>query len=202
MQKAKCKRQRIEFRKGFTLLETIVALTVLLAAIAGPVSLVTRGLFSSSFSKNRLIAAHLAQEGIELIRLIREQNVMCIVKGAASMKWDTDFDGTGSLRGAGPKTIDATDVFTTSCAPGVTIHNPRRGGNCDTTTLRIDSSSGYNHVTGATTIFTRCVDVIQPSANEGTIPKQDIMDVISKVQWNEKGTTRTVELKEKFYNWR
>ncbi len=191
-----------KFKRGFTLLETLVALAVLLAAIAGPVSLVTRGISSSSFSKNRLIAAHLGQEGIELIRLIREQNIMCIVKGASGIKWDTDFDGVGPLSGAGSKTIDATDVFTRSCAPGVTIHNPRRGGNCDNTTFRINSSGYYNYVTGIPTIFTRCVQVLQPPANEGTIPKQDIMDVISKVQWNEKGVVRAVELKERLYNWK
>ena len=193
---------KIVNNEAFTLLETLVALAVILAALGGPVTLVTRGIFGSSFSKNRLIAANLAEEGVELIRLIREQNVMCAIKGGSGTKWDTDFDGTGTLTSAGPKTIDAVDMFTRSCVSGVTVKNPRRGGNCGTTGLRIDAAGRYNHVSGAPTIFTRCVDVVRPVADEGSIPKQDIMEVISRVEWNEKGTPRNFEVGERLYNWK
>src|SRR3989344_3040419 len=74
-------------KKGFTLLETIVALAVITAAVVGPVVLITSGLISFGFAKNKLIALNLAQEGLELVRAIRENNVLCeALKGAGEKK--------------------------------------------------------------------------------------------------------------------
>ena len=63
-------------QKGFTLLETIVALAILSAAIVGPMSLVSRGISGARISKNRIIASYLAQEGMEIVRGIKEQNAI------------------------------------------------------------------------------------------------------------------------------
>ena len=63
-------------KKGFSLLETTVALAVLLTSVVGPLTLASFSLRSASVAKNSLIAAGLAQEGLELVRTARSSNIL------------------------------------------------------------------------------------------------------------------------------
>ena len=56
-------------------METLVAIAVLLLAVAAPLSLATRSLNSSVLSKQQIIASFLAQEAMEYIRNVRDENV-------------------------------------------------------------------------------------------------------------------------------
>jgi prepilin-type N-terminal cleavage/methylation domain-containing protein len=60
--------------KGFTLLELMIAITVLSVGIVGVFGLIQNTLRSAEDLKSRLIASYLAQEGIELVRNIRDNN--------------------------------------------------------------------------------------------------------------------------------
>lgn len=53
--------------KGFTLVETIVAISVMMLAILGPLAVSTNSLSSSSISTNQIIAYNLAEEGMEVL---------------------------------------------------------------------------------------------------------------------------------------
>ena len=63
-----------KLNKGFTLIEALVALVILTLAL-GP-ALVLSGNISSTASiiQNNLIAANLSQEGVEVIRALRDAN--------------------------------------------------------------------------------------------------------------------------------
>src|SRR3989338_8997519 len=69
--------------RGFTLVETVVALAVITGALVGPFLLSSRSIFTARHAKSRLIAANLAQEGIQIIRSYRDNNVL------ADAPWDT-----------------------------------------------------------------------------------------------------------------
>jgi len=60
--------------KGFTMIEIIVVLFVVSIGIVGVMSLIVQNIKSQSYDKNTLIASQLAQEGIELIRGVRDSN--------------------------------------------------------------------------------------------------------------------------------
>ena len=62
--------------KGFSLIETLVAITVLIGAIAGPLTLASQGIKAASLFKNQLIASNLAQEGMELVHAKRDSNIL------------------------------------------------------------------------------------------------------------------------------
>lgn len=59
--------------KGFTLIETFVAITVLLISAIGPLSLLSKSISDGKFAQNQIIASYLAQEGLELVYGLREE---------------------------------------------------------------------------------------------------------------------------------
>lgn len=61
-------------KKGFTLLEVLVAIVVITTGLAAALSLITITISSAAVSKDRLIAANLAQENLEVLRNIRDSN--------------------------------------------------------------------------------------------------------------------------------
>jgi hypothetical protein len=65
-------------KTGFTLIETLVAVTILIIGVIGPLSLAARGISDGLFAQNQLTANLLAQEAIETIVNVRNTNVMDI----------------------------------------------------------------------------------------------------------------------------
>lgn len=59
-------------KDGFSLVETLVAITILLIVITGPLSIGTTTARSTSFSSEQVVAFFLAQEGIELAQKARD----------------------------------------------------------------------------------------------------------------------------------
>jgi len=68
---------------GFTLVETLVAIAILLIAVLAPMHIVNQSIKASVGSREQLTATFLAQEGIEVIIRLRDNDVL-----------DTDDDET------------------------------------------------------------------------------------------------------------
>lgn len=195
---------------GFTLVETLVALAVILAATVGPVSLITRGLSDFSSSKNKLIATNLAQEGIELVRAVRETNIVCdILNGPVVWPWNENPElpnpPSGNTFSTATAGVAVDLVTTTNCnaGGGVSIVVPILSASC-LEKLRFDPTTGiYGNSGPQQTIFTRCVSIQVPSSSpDSGIPAADQMDIISTVTWDEKGISKSLILRERLYNWR
>lgn len=63
-------------KSGFTLVETLVAISVLLLVITGPMVISMRTAKSTSFSSEQVQAFFLAQEGLELAQKVRDELVL------------------------------------------------------------------------------------------------------------------------------
>lgn len=61
---------------GFSLVETLVAITVLLLAVLGPMALVSDSLQAARVAKSRVTAFFLAQEAVEYTRYVRDTIVL------------------------------------------------------------------------------------------------------------------------------
>ncbi len=64
--------------EGFTLLETLVAVSIVTIAIVAPMSLASQSLTASYYARDQLIASQLAQEAIEVVRHIRDGNILAL----------------------------------------------------------------------------------------------------------------------------
>lgn len=105
---------------GFTLIETFVAITILITAIAGPLTLASRGLNASLVARDQLTASFLAQEGIEYIRHKRDTNSI------VSASWLTGLSACTS----GACMVDPKEDTISAC-----------GSTCDQ--LRLDAANGF-----------------------------------------------------------
>lgn len=63
-------------RNGFTLIETLLAVTVLVMSITGPLTIASKSLNSAVFAKSEVTAFYLAQEAIEYARNVRDTNAL------------------------------------------------------------------------------------------------------------------------------
>ena len=59
---------------GFSLIEAVVSITLLIVAVTGPLALSARSLRASQEVKYEIEAVHLAEEGLEIVRNIRDNN--------------------------------------------------------------------------------------------------------------------------------
>lgn len=84
-------------QEGMTLLETVAALFVILIGIVAALVLIISSSSAARKTEDRLVAANLAREGIEIARSIRDTNWLQIEGGAAGgpHAWDDGlYSGT------------------------------------------------------------------------------------------------------------
>lgn len=107
-------------RSGNILIETIVGLSIVLIAMIGIISLVTRAFSLNSDVSARFVAANLATEGIELTKYYLDQNWDAVTPGVYEFTYKCDaFSplcainlGTDlSLRSTRPLNVDVNGMY-------------------------------------------------------------------------------------------
>ena len=61
-------------KRGFTMIEVIIAISVIIVGVTAAFSLINKGLSLTIDFSDKLTAVYLAQEGIEIVRNIRDTN--------------------------------------------------------------------------------------------------------------------------------
>ena len=123
-------------KKGFTLLETIIAIGILVGSSLVVYGATARILANVSEQKTKFVAAYLAQEGIEVVRNMRDTNW---INGAPA--WNTGLEA-GTYRG---------QYNSTSLLAGGEV------------ALKLDSNHFYNYEAGTATQFKRKITLSQPA---------------------------------------
>ena len=110
--------------KGFTLIELLITITVITVGIVGAFVAIQQGISTVDYSRSRLTAAFLAQEGVEIIKNIRDTNLL-----QRSVDWDEGIDP-----GAAPEEYEV--VYDDVNDAGVNLNAAACSPNCDFSNLR------------------------------------------------------------------
>ena len=195
---------RTTSNRGFTLVETMVAITILVVAIIGPYDAVEHALAASYQARDELAATALAQEGVEYAYGLRDNNFLCNLKNPAStvnMLYGLDgSSGTLACTVANARnctapnwcTIDPGQSAQTVCATSGTTGCP------SSSALYLANGTGgsylYNQASnGTVTRFTRSLQLSSPNA-QGEV----IVNVL--VSWNNQGP-HSVKVTDVLDNW-
>ena len=92
-------------QSGFSLVETIVAIAILLLALVGPLTIATKGIQAGEYSKEQTIALYLAQEGIEAFVAARNNAEVTQVETPGST-WNWNWIPSGTCTGSDGCGID------------------------------------------------------------------------------------------------
>lgn len=195
---------------GFTLLETIFAVAIILIAVIAIFALVNFGISSIRVSKNKLIAAELAQEGQELVRWWRESS-------GPVVGWDGWYLNQASLKGYFRTIINpanpSSDVVIERCTlvaacPGtwtIDTYGPVINSLSDLHSwfgLWYDPASQiYNHnAVGEATNFFRIIHISSPQ-DVYDVGDNDKKVITVEVFWQDVGRLRSLKVVDHLYNW-
>lgn len=174
--------------KGFTLIETLIAIAVLTLSIVGPFQVVQGVLNSAYNARDQLTAAGLAQEGMEYVREVRDSNYLNNTKNGAGV---SSMNGFGTVSGN-------PDCYTNACVvdPFTQTIADCGGASCSAYPLYFDPVTyRYNQQTSGTkSIFTRSIQLTKNAA----IPSEVLVTVT--VSWVNHGN-KSVVLQEYFRDW-
>ncbi|MEK7601467.1 MAG: type II secretion system protein [Patescibacteria group bacterium] len=80
----KTQNSKLKTTSGFTLIETLVAISLLAIAIVAPMSLTSQSLTAAYYARDQVTAFNLAQEGLEAVRAFRDGQVLLISQSASA----------------------------------------------------------------------------------------------------------------------
>ena len=163
------------------MIETLIAVAVLMIAIAGPLSISSKALSTSLYARDQTTASYLAQEEMELIKNYKDNNIM------NSPPWTNGLSGcigtTGSYCDLSPSNAHMVTICPSSGSPGCT--------------LKVSLDGTYtSDGTGGSTIFSRNFKLLKIQ-NSYTAPDNDPNEyqVIITVFWNTGSVVNTVVLR-------
>ena len=188
---------------GFTLIETLVAITILTLAVVGPLFAAHRAVIAAQISRSQLVASYLAQEGVEYVRSMRDSIYLAASPGAdaSTVAWTTFLTSNNPLSvtqcRASQGNPNVWCAFDPTLSSGL---QPCSGGSC--TPLYLSSSGVYvQSSTGAPTPYTRSIQVLDiPGTADGASPYPD-KRLVSKVSWAYQGKTYTVTVTDHLTPW-
>lgn len=189
-------------QKGFTLIETTIAIMIVIIGILGAYALIPRLVKMAAVSSSRFVAAQLAKEGAELVRNLRDNvfltsdinnwTAMLIGPATGSLRNCFGVVSSGAALSTGGCEIDYNDVVDSlNPAP---VYNTGRW-------LGLNSSNLYDYDGNGGVKFKRRIIVNQSQPICGDVPlaqPKDMLDVVVEVTWN--GMETPLRVYEQLYN--
>jgi len=181
----------LKFQNSFTLLEMIISIFILTVGIVGVSALVTYTISLATFSSQSLIAAYLAQEGIEIVRNIRDTNWI------EEQTWDNDLLCCISVPCDCEADYTAQTLTDTYTGRFLYIDIDDIDGDGVTNVYRYINNPGFNDIQ---TKFKRKITISQPATAE--CPINECFNVSVVVEWEQKGKTHQIQTQEDLFNWK
>ncbi len=185
--------------QGFTLVETLVAVSIFTVSILALMSVLTDGISDITYAKKKVAAAYLAQEGIEYVRNIRD--TYDLYSPAGRDGW-ADFIDHMINPAAGARCdqdpgcyFDDRDLdFSVQAQPINSIDVIACGAECSTL-LYDDATGKYGYESGSDSGFIRKIKVVPNPLNA------DEAKIYSTVFWKKGSGTYQLTFSETLFNW-
>ncbi len=171
---------RLRAQKSFTILEVILAIFVLTIAISGAFALISQTLVSASLVQSKLIAAYLGQEGIEIIKNIRDSNWIKISQGTPDIVWDKGVSDTLPIGG-----LQHFDF--------IADYNSSFLSPLEDKPLNLSLDGFYSYSFGQATSFKRKISVKKIDEND--------IEVLVEISWQERGRNHLFQVSDNLTNW-
>ncbi len=183
---------------GFSLIETLIAISLLSIAIVAPMTLASKGLSTAYYARDQITAFYLAQEAIEALRSIRDAQVLKITQGESGI----DILGQIPITTATQDNSFTIDARKPDPALAITRCLDYPGQVCPPLQTNIGSDLPlYGYESGwDETYFTRIVRATVVSADAGGVPQEIRVSVT--VSWRTGSIqTRTFSISANLYRW-
>lgn len=172
---------------GFTLVETLVAISVLSISILGTFTAVQKGLATSTFAKDQVTAFYLIQEAMEYVKNVRDTNGIASLNsqaaGGAGVGWLTNI----------PLTCTSANVCRIDSNASPAFNNCG-GANSNCPYINQDSATGfYSYTIGTATKFKRSIYIEEIVANREAI-------VTVSVIWTSGVFSKNITVKQSLFN--
>lgn len=168
-------------KKGFTIIESLVAIAILVAVVTGAMSAVQTGISSYTYSKDQIIASYLAQEGFEQLKNLRDENALggtTWLSGITEVEEDPCYFGKACT----VSPFETTEAIECS-APNACSYIRQDP---------VDGIYGYD-VSWDLTPFRREIVLTSVNANE--------ISVAVTIYWSKGATSREFRVRENILNW-
>ena len=203
--------------KGFTLVETLVAITILAVAISGPLYTAYRAIVAAENAGERLTALYLAQEGIEYVRMLRDNAYLAAYRDESGMDvsvvaWDNFVNGLSdpnSVRHCKAPNYCTLDPVEESISPLTTCPGNSNREQCQSLSItgcerigRSLSCTGSNAYTqqspsgSAATSYKRTIQIEAVTVSETEVK------IVSSVTWDMNGRQYTVTVVDHLTSWK
>lgn len=176
---------------GFTLIETLVAVSIFAGSILALVAILSNNLADTQYAKKKVIATYLAQEGVEYIRNLRDTFVL--YETSEGQGWNafqvaiSECVEQEGVLGSGDCDFDVYN--------GVTDIGDCIGGNCRQL-LYDDVNARYGYQPGVNSGFVRKIN-----AKLIGLSPSDEMLIVSTVYWRQGSGDYSVSLTDNLFNW-
>ena len=186
------------YTKGFTLIETMVAISILITAITGPMVLAASSIRATRDARNELVATHLAEEGIEVLHNVRDNNVTNYPAGSWMMGILPNCSGSGCV-------VDVTAQDPTNVWAPAAVISCTAGCTNESQVFYYKNTGLYRQFSAplgapwVKTPFRRTISVI--GVDNGSNPQQQVRIVVTVTYLGFGGALKTLTVDDDLYNW-
>jgi len=166
-------------KQGFTLIEVLVAALIITLGAGGAFVLIQRTISLTSNAASQFEASYLAQEGMEIVRNIRDTNLLKVHKGAGG-------DWTDGLTG---------------CEEGCEADYAQNSLAISQDRFLKFNAGLYSYTAGTDSLFKRTITTLPGSVDPPCVGDSDLLCVSVEVTWQERGRSHTVQAATELYNW-